>query len=353
MNKLKSTFLFLSCIIIIGCLLYISTIFLFKQPHNQLNSLVENAVEKIVTQLHPLSVQKLREGTYPGSDIKIEEKLKPGSNYERYLTSYQSEGLKIYALLTIPNNTKSQPKPSTGWPVIVFNHGYIPPDQYKTTERYIAYTDAFSRNGYIVFRPDYRGHGDSEGEAMGGYGSNAYTIDVLNAVSSIQKHKDADASRIGMWGHSMGGFITLRSLVVNKDIKAADIWAGVVGSYPDLINNWRRSTSAPPVTTSSTTRRWRQTLASENGTPEENPEFWNSLSANTYLSEISAPIQLQHGTADADVPVEFSENLYKNLKAAGKNSEIFIYPGDNHNLSQNLSTALKRSVSFFDTYLKK
>lgn len=354
MNKLKPVLIFGFIIIIIGGLFYkISASSLFKTAAIKTNFLANTAIDEIVKQLHPLSIQNLREGTYPGSEIKIEEKLKDGSNYERYLTSYQSEGLKIYALLTIPKNTKLQKKPATGWPVIVFNHGYIPPDQYKTTERYIAYTDAFSRNGYIVFRPDYRGHGNSEGEATGGYGSNAYTIDVLNAVSSIQKHPDADPNRLGMWGHSMGGFITLRSLVVNKDIKAADIWAGVVGSYPDLINNWRRSTSAPPVAISSTARRWRQTLASENGTPEENPEFWNSLSANTYLSEISAPIQLQHGTADADVPVEFSENLHKDLKAAGKNSEIFIYQGDDHNLSKNLSTALKRSVSFFDTYLKK
>src|SRR5690606_20864978 len=124
----------------------------------------------------PLSIEVLQTGIYPGSEIVVEEALSPGSNYDRYLTSYQSEGLKIYALLTIPRGTP----PEGGWPAIVFNHGYIPPAQYRTTERYIAYTDAFSRNGYVLFRPDYRGHGNSEGEPAGGYGSNAYTIDVLN-----------------------------------------------------------------------------------------------------------------------------------------------------------------------------
>ena len=102
----------------------------------------------------------MREHTYPGSKITIEETLQPGSNYSRYRASYQSEGLKIYALLTVPNGEK----PATGWPVIIFNHGFIPPDVYRTTERYLAYVDWLARNGYVVFRPDYRGHDQSEGQ---------------------------------------------------------------------------------------------------------------------------------------------------------------------------------------------
>src|SRR3989344_3635690 len=164
--------------------------------------------------LDPLTIESLRQGEYPGSEITIEQELESGSNYSRYIASYKSEGLKIYAFLTIPNGEK----PTTGWPVIIFNHGYIPPAEYRTTERYIPYTDGFSRNGYIVFRSDYRGHGNSEGTPEGAYGSNAYTIDILNAVSSMKKYKDSDPNRIGMWGHSLGGFVTLRSMVVNKDI---------------------------------------------------------------------------------------------------------------------------------------
>ena len=63
--------------------------------------------------------------------------------------------------MTVPNG----PKPATGWPVVIFNHGYIPPAQYVTTERYVAYQDAFARAGYISFKSDYRGHGKSEGLA--------------------------------------------------------------------------------------------------------------------------------------------------------------------------------------------
>jgi len=44
----------------------------------------------------------------------------------------------------------------SGWPVIMFNHGYIEPEKYRSTERYMDYVDYFAKNGYIVFRSDYR-----------------------------------------------------------------------------------------------------------------------------------------------------------------------------------------------------
>ncbi len=296
----------------------------------------------------PLTFEYLRQQQYPGSEITIEQTLAPGVNYQRYYVSYRSEGLKIYALLTVPNG----PKPATGWPAIIFNHGYIPPEIYRTTERYIAYVDGFARSGYIVFRPDYRGHAFSEGEANGAYGNPDYVIDVLNALASVKNYADTDPDRIGMWGHSLGGYITLRSMIVNGDIKAGVIWAGVVGSYDDMINRWRRPQGSVPPAIPQRARRWRQLLIDEFGTPAENPAFWNSISANSQLDEISAPIQLHHGTADADVPIEFSEQLEKQLLEAGKSVELYTYAGDDHNLSGYFNTVMQRSVAFFDEHVK-
>jgi len=86
------------------------------------------------------------------------------------------------------------------------------------------------------------------------------------------------------------------------------------------------------------------------GTPEENPAFWNSTYANSYLSDVWGPIQLHHGTADHSVPLEFSEKLDEELK--GKVSELYVYDGDDHNIAGNLGVALERSLEFFDKYLK-
>lgn len=294
---------------------------------------------------HPLSIEVMRGRTYPGSPVTIEQILEPGVNYSRYYVSYLSEGLKIYALMTVPNGEV----PATGWPVIIFNHGYIPPDVYRTAERYIAYVDEIARSGFIVFRSDYRGHDRSEGEARGGYGVPDYTIDILNAVASMKAYPDADPERIGMWGHSMGGYISLRSMVISEDIKVGVIWAGVVASYPDLVNKWRRPPSFIPRRVTS----WRTSLAEEYGSPEENPAFWDAISANAYLTDLSGPIQLHHGTDDEDVPLEFSVTLDQQLQVAGIPTELYIYEGDNHNISNSFDIAMQRTIQYFDFYLKE
>lgn len=291
-----------------------------------------------------LTIDFLRSQRYPGSPIQIEEVLSRGSNYDRYLVSYRSEGLKIYALMTVPRGAR----PATGWPVIIFNHGYIPPEIYRPTERYVAYVDGFARSGYIVFRPDYRGHGFSEGEARGAYGAPDYTIDVLHAVSSVKRYAHADPNRIGMWGHSMGGYITLRAMVTNDDIKAGVVWAGVVASYPDLIERWTSNWADVPESE----RRWRTELLTHYGPTDEDSEFWASISANSYLADLSGPVQIHHGTADDIVPVQFSVKLYDQLKAAGVSAEIYTYLDDDHNITQNLDLALARSIAYFNQHVK-
>jgi dipeptidyl aminopeptidase/acylaminoacyl peptidase len=298
---------------------------------------------------HPMSILALRETPYPGSEITIEQELERGVNYSRYYASYLSEGLRIYALLTVPDGEA----PPGGWPAIVFNHGYIPPDVYVTTERYIAYVDTLARNGYIVFRIDYRGHDRSEGEATGAYGDPGYTVDVLNAVSAIKSFPQANPERIGMWGHSMGGYLTLRAMVISPDVKVGVIWAGVVASYPDLLTRWRRNNTGPTPTPRPGSRSWRSGWTQQYGSPEENPAFWNSVSANSYLGDLSGPIQLHHGTADESVPLEFSQILSAQMQAAGQTVELYEYPNDNHNIANYFSQAMIYTVEFFDRYLKQ
>jgi dipeptidyl aminopeptidase/acylaminoacyl peptidase len=296
---------------------------------------------------HPMSIEALRGGSYPGSDIVVVDELARGANYSRFYVYYLSEGLKIYALLTLPDGEL----PSGGWPAIVFNHGYIPPDIYRTTERYIAYVDRLAASGFVVFLIDYRGNDQSEGEATGAYGNPGYTVDVLNAVASIQRHPQVNPERVGMWGHSMGGFLTLRAMVITSDVKAGVIWAGVVGSYNDLLYNWRRTGGFTPSPSSRGTG-WRTQWLGDYGPPEENPDFWQAVSANTYLNDLSGPVQLHHGTSDEDVPVEFSQTLYEQVRLAGKYAELYTYPGDNHNISNYFTSAMDQTIQFFKSYLQ-
>ncbi len=319
------------------------------------NNITKNIIPPIFPVATPvpnslLNIQYMRSQSYPGSDITIEQTLPPGPNFDSYLTSYQSQGLKIYALLLVPRGTK----PASGWPVIVFNHGYIPPQQYDPTQRYIAYENAFAEAGYIVFRPSYRGNGASQGTPTGAYYSPDYTIDDLNAIASIKKYPDSNPNKIGVWGHSMGGAITLRDLVINRtDIKAAVIWGGVVGSYNDLIYNWQNRVSYRPAPQDLALRNNnRQNMINQFGSPQANPAFWNSIDPTNFVSDITAPVQLDVGGADAEVPPDFSSALYNKLIAAGKTAEFYSYPGSDHNISQGFTLAMQRSIAFFDKYLK-
>ena len=302
-------------------------------------------------EVHPLLIEYMREQQYPGSDLIIEQTLEPGSNYKRFIASYKSEGLKIYGLLTIPQGEK----PKEGWPVIIFNHGYIPPEQYATTERYVDYFDAFAHNGYVVFKSDYRGHGNSEGKPEGAYYSPAYTIDVLNAVSSLKRLKDADPERIGMWGHSLGGNITLRAMVISKDIKTGVIWSGVVGTYDELLTKWRRLRPWQPSDKeiAGHISSIRQNLLDKYGEPKDNPEFWHSIDPRYFLKDISGPLQLHVGLSDQEVPPLFSESLKNDLESQNKSVELYTYEGADHNISSpSFELAMQRSIEFFDKYLR-
>jgi dipeptidyl aminopeptidase/acylaminoacyl peptidase len=180
-------------------------------------------------------------------------------------------------------------------------------------------------------------------------------VDVLNGMAAVKNLPQADPNRIGMWGHSMGGQITLRAMVVSNDIKAGVIWGGVVGSYPDLLEYWRRPSPSGPTPTPDIRRtrgRWRVELIETYGYPEENPLFWASISPNSYLTELSGPIQLHHATGDKSVPFVLSELLYAEMLADGMPVELHLYEGDDHDITANFDTAMTRSIQFFDTYVK-
>lgn len=284
----------------------------------------------------PMSIEALRQREYLGGSFEIEQALANGTNYRQFVASYKSEGLKIYGLLTVPLT----PKPKDGYPAIVFVHGHIPPKQYSTTGNYPTYQATLARSGMITFKPDLRGHGRSEGEAVSAHYSEKYVIDTIYAINYLKNYKDVDPEKLGYWGHSNGGEIGLRTAVISKDIKAYVFWAGVVGSFEDMLETYNdkipflKNVDDNP-------------LVKEYGLPSSNQEFWKKLDPYSYLNDISAPIQLHHGTNDSSVPIELSVQLKKALESAEKKVEYFEYTNDDHNIGNQSSTAWQRSIQFF------
>ena len=214
-----------------------------------------------------------------GSEITIEEQLPNGATYRQYLASYISQGNTIYGLLTVPLDDP----PPGGFKAVVFNHGYIPPDSYNTLERYEAYVDYLARSGFVVYKIDYRGHGRSEGYPSGSYFSPGYTIDAISALKSLQTMEIIDPNGIGMWGHSMGGNLVLRAMLIEPDIKAGVIFAGAVYSYVDLLayGIWD-SSYRPPATPENDPGVERLTssriIFETYGLPTADSPFWQAIS---------------------------------------------------------------------------
>jgi len=303
---------------------------------NKCRLIIEQPQEKQAKTLHLMAIESLRNNKYLGDDFEIEEQLGNGSNYKQYIVSYQSEGLKIYGLLTVPTGQR----PKNGFPAIIFIHGYISPQEYSTTGSYPTYQARLARSGFVTFKPDLRGHGNSEGEPVSAHYSEKYIVDTLYAISYLKNYKDVDPNRIGFWGHSNGGEIGLRIVVVSPDIKAASFWAGVVGSYKDMLETYNEKIRFLKNATSTE-------LVRENKLPSKNPEFWNKLDPYTYLNDINAPIQLHHGTADSSVPAELSIRLKEELDKQNKKVEYYEYIGDDHNISKNVNIAFERTIDFY------
>jgi dipeptidyl aminopeptidase/acylaminoacyl peptidase len=293
-----------------------------------------------------ITIEYLRGLEITGSDITFERELPYGYNFERHLVSYISEGNKIYGLLTIP----FADPPEGGYKAIVFNHGYIPPAQYRTTERYNAYVDYLAASGFVVFKIDYRGHGKSEGEPTGSYFSPGYTIDSIAALKSLQTLDIVDPQGIGMWGHSMAGNLTLRAMLIEPEVKAGVIWAGAVYSYDDFSEYGIEDTSyRPPATPEGSDRPRQSRLIRETyGRPDTSVDFWRAVSLTEHIEFLKSPLQIHHSEDDPVVTINYSYGLVEALQQNGKEYEFYTYEGGGHNLvSPYFDQAMVRTVEFF------
>lgn len=135
--------------------------------------------------------------------------------------------------------------------------------------------------------------------------------------------------------------IGLRTAVVNEDVKAFSLWAGVVGSFEDMLETYNQDISFLDL------EERDISLVEEKGLPSENPEFWSQIDPHYHLENITAPIELHHGSADSSVPIELSESLKEALENAGKEVKLYKYSGDDHNISQNSNQAFERTIQFY------
>ena len=287
---------------------------------------------------YPLTIESLRKRSYGIGTIKIEKDLGDKKGYKSYKVSYLSDGLTLYALLNIPNTKK----PIKGYPVIIVNHGYIPPDQYSLENSYRLVTGYYARNGFLVLKPDYRGHDKSESDNDPKTERLSYAIDVLNLLYLIPILDSADKDNIFIYGHSMGGGVTLTVLEVANNINAATLWAAVSNEFPESILYFIRKRD--PEQADSLLVELKEVFTQED---------FSKLSPVNYLKYITTPIIIQHGTKDKSVPIEWSDKLVVKLKNLNIYNEYYKYENDDHNFAKgNFYKVLKKDIEFFKKYMK-
>jgi dipeptidyl aminopeptidase/acylaminoacyl peptidase len=295
-----------------------------------------------------LTIPYLRQRSYK-SNLNNLQQIADNGIYTSYLTSYQSDALKINGLLTKPDAKM----PKNGWPAVVFVHGYIAPTIYKTLEKYVDYVDYLARNGFVVFKIDLRGHGDSEGIAGGGYYGSDYVVDTLNAYTALETADFINPDSIGLWGHSMAGNIVMRSMAAHPTIPAAVIWAGAGYTYTDLAKYGLHDDSYRPVQNITRRANSRSQIYEKVGSPSANNAFWQQVAPTFFLNDLKGAIQLHHAVDDTVVNIGYSKDLNALLDKTSVPHEFYQYSTGGHNISgSSFNQAMQRTVDFYRKYLK-
>lgn len=231
-------------------------------------------------------------------------------------------------------------------PAIVWIHGSGSDQNYLgwhpgSYRMYYSVSQYLVQQGYIVLTPDYRGSSGysrdwATGVHMGVGVSDA--DDVASGADYLKTLDYVDPDRIGVWGLSYGGFLTLQALTRDPTLWRCGIdVAGVV--------DW-------------TDRGAGMTIAGYTiprlGTPVENPEVYAAANSLDHMDALERPLMIMHGTDDRNVAFHASLRLIDVLVKLGKDFETVIYPGEIHFFRRSivLRDAWKRVERFFDEHLK-
>ena len=186
--------------------------------------------------------------------------------------------------------------------------------------------------GYVVFTIDnrgsnYRGKGfeDPIFKAMGG-------IEVADQVAGVEFLRTlpfVDAERIGVHGHSYGGYMTLMTM-----FKAGDYFKAGVSGAP--VTDWR-------LYDTHYTERYM-------GNPTVDKAEYDAASVFPYAKDLKGPLLIYHGMADDNVLFTHSTKLYKHLQDLAKPFEVMDYPGKKHSIrGKNTGIHLFHTITnFFD-----
>jgi dipeptidyl aminopeptidase/acylaminoacyl peptidase len=229
-------------------------------------------------------------------------------------------------------------QPGRRYPTILRIHGG---PVYQFSHEFMADWQAYAASGYAVVAVNPRGssgRGFDFARAIYADWGNKDVRDVLAGVDYVLKLGVADPDRLGIGGRSYGSILTNYVIASDKRFKAAVSGAGssnMLGMYGY----------------DQYTREYELEL----GTPWANREAYDRTSYPfLHADRIVTPTLFYCAEKDFNVPCLGAEQMYQALRSRGLDTQLVIYPGENHPLTvpSYLRDRMQRLLAWYDRFLK-
>jgi dipeptidyl aminopeptidase/acylaminoacyl peptidase len=235
--------------------------------------------------------------TKPEVDPKLMARVEP-------FTYLARDGLKVYGLLTIPNNVEEK-----DLPLVVYPHGgpYGVGDRWGWDRR----AQMMASRGYLVMQVNFRGSGgygeDFEEAGYQEWGARMQD-DITDATLWAIKTGIADADRICIHGVSYGGYASMNAVVKEPDLYKCSI--PDAGVY-EMALQWKKADSFKgPRGAERRESYMKQCIGGYDFVEERSPVY--------HVEKLKAALFIVHGAADVRVPIDNAYILEEKLKEAGK-----------------------------------
>ena len=251
----------------------------------------------------------------------------------------RKDGKPVPATLIVNKNLDK----TTKHPAIIWIHGSGADQNYLawhpgSYRMYYGICEYFAQQGYVVLTPDYRGSsGFSREWTTGSYHDvgGGETQDVNAGADYLKSLGYVDPDRIGVWGLSYGGFMTLQSIITAPKLFAAAINVAGVGEWETQSANGSWTSPRMGVTEVS------------------DPEYYDRANPVKHLDKIERPLMILQGTNDSNVPLWETLKVVDRLEKLGTPFDMAFYPGEIHFFRRAfvLRDAWHRSDAFFYKHL--
>ena len=244
------------------------------------------------------------------------------------------DGTTVNGLIVKPPTYKA----GTRYPTILRIHGG--PNS-QDQHAFSFERELFAANGYVVLAANYRGsagRGAEYQKAIYADWGNKEVQDLLAAVDHAVATGVADSTRLGIGGWSYGGILTNYTIATTTRFRAATSGAG-----------------SALQTTMYGTDQYIFQYDTEIGQPWANKELWDKLSYPFWqANKIKTPTLFLGGENDMNVPITGSEQMYMALKSQGIDTQLIIYPNQNHGITlpSYQKDRYQRYLDWYAKYLK-